>query len=280
MKYNSEFLFLLLLNLLSVVYFYNMDDVNAQINKTRTLVVQQNPGIIELQPPIDAQTGEVIELPGTVVAIKDPQTGQLITKEVKFQPPNVTGPSWSSTINQEPLLDTNLGLLSSVPNSPIGNPGAALGISTTIPGYPTLTPTTPFYVTKSITTLNPDVSEILNNSSEVIEWDQTESVIAVKAELDESVECNEDCFDKKINNMKVSVEAFMNNNDDSLTQFIPSKLYKFVHISSAKWEGPAISMDIGFTLDAKKPQYKYTKSSMCNTYIELGKLYKCNITIK
>ena len=275
MKHISEFLFILTLNLLSIVYFYNIDYAHGQTNGTTTqTLIQQNPGIIKLQPPIDAQTGAIIELPGTVVAIKDPQTGQLITKEVKLVPPEVTGPSLSTTTIQEPLLDPNLGLLTTVPPySVVGNPNAAFG---------------PVYVTKSITTLNPDISEILNNPSEVIDWDQTESVIAVKAELDESgLECNEeDCFEKKINNMTILVETFMGNNDGLLTQFIPSKLYKFVHIPSEKWEGPAIFMDVKLVyLDgtSNRPFVEvtnYTKSSMCNTYIELGKLYKCNITIK
>jgi hypothetical protein len=293
MKYNSKFLFLLTLNLLSVAYFYNMDDVDAQINETQTLI-QQNPGVIELQPPIDAETGEVIELPGTIVAIKDPVTGQLITKEIKLQPPKVTGPSLSSTSTTtvEPLLDPNPGLLSTVPNSPIGHPNAVFGLTTSGQGSgigvlsstvnPTLSTTMPLYVTKPMSTLNPDISEILNNPSEVIDWDRTESVIAVKAELGESgVECNKtDCFDKKIDNMTILVKTFMNNSDGILTEFRPSELYKFVHIPSEKWEGPAILMDIEL-MDYNYHEVKnYTKSSMCNTYIELGKLYKCNITIK
>jgi hypothetical protein len=288
MKYNLKFLFLLILNLLLAAFFYNMDGVDAQINETQTLI-QQNPGVMELQPPIDVETGEAIELPGTIVAIKDSNTGQLITKEVKLQPPKVTGPSLSSTSTTtvEPLLDPNLGLLSTVPNSPITNPNAAFGVTPTIPGtilgYPSLSTTTPFYVTKPISTLNPDISKILKDPHEVIDWDRTESVIAVKAQIDESSSgCNEDdCFDKKIHNMTILINTFMNNNDYTLTQFTPSQLYKFVHIPAEKWEEPAIFMDIKLVHTEPYVEVKnYTKSSMCNTYIELGKLYKCNITIK
>jgi hypothetical protein len=185
MKYNSKFLFLLILNLLSVAYFYNMEDVGAQDNKTAP------------QSSLD-----------------------LLGKN-------------------EPLF-----------------------IKTPIYEY--------------------SISNVLNDSHEVIDWHLSESIIAVKAELDKSeITCfEEDCFDKQIGNAVITVNAFIENQDNVVAKFPASELYKFVHIPSKKWEGPAIFMDVKFTNDPKKPQYKHTKSSMCNTYIELGKLYKCNITIK
>ena len=130
---NISLLFMSFIPIIILFSINNIDYAHGQTNgiSTQTLV-QQNPGTIKLQPPIDAQTGQTIKLPGTVVTIKDPNTGQLIVEEVKLQPPEVTGPSLSSTINQEPLLDANLGLLSTVPpGSQIGNPDAAFGVTTT-----------------------------------------------------------------------------------------------------------------------------------------------------
>lgn len=185
MKYNSKLLFLLILNLLLVAYFYNMDDVEAQDNKT--------------------------------------------THES----------STDSLGKNEPLF-----------------------IRTPIYEY--------------------SISKVLNDSREVIDWPLSESIIAVKAGLDESeFTCfEEDCFDKQIGNAMITVNVFIENQYKVVANFPASKLYKFIHIPSEKWEGPAIFMDVKFTNDPNKPQYKHTKSSMCNTYIELGKLYKCNITIK
>jgi hypothetical protein len=129
---NILLLFVSILPIIILFSINNIDDAHGQNNGTTTqTLVQQNPGSIELQPPIDAQTGQTIKLRGTAVTIKDPVTGQLVVEEIKLQPPEVTGPSLSSTVNQEPLLDANLGLLSTAPNSPIGNPNAAFGLTTT-----------------------------------------------------------------------------------------------------------------------------------------------------
>jgi hypothetical protein len=128
---NISLLFVSIIPIIILFSTNNIDYVHGQTNGTSTqTLIQQNPGVVELQPPIDAETGQTIKLPGTAVTVKDPETGQLVVEEIKLQPPVVTGPSLSSTINQEPLLDANLGLLSTVPNSPIGNPNAAFGLTT------------------------------------------------------------------------------------------------------------------------------------------------------
>ena len=125
------------------------------------------------------------------------------------------------------------------------------------------------------------LSKVLNDSKEVVDWPLSESVIAVKAELDKTFVCKDaDCFNKNIGNAEIIVNGFMGNKYYTLAKGPASELYKFVHIPSEKWEGPAISIDVKFKTDPNKPAYSHTKSSMCNTYIELGKLYKCNITIK
>ena len=71
----------------------------------------------------------------------------------------------------------------------------------------------------------------------------------------------------------------MNNQYKPLAKFPVSELYNFIHIPFFYWEAPAITIDV--ILDNDGADYvNYTKSPMCNTYIELGKLYKCNIIIE
>jgi hypothetical protein len=129
---NILLIFVSIIPIIILFSINHIDYAHGQTNGTTTqTLVQQNPGVIELQPPINTQTGQKIELQGTAVIIKDPVTGQLIVEEAKLQPLEIHYPSLSSAINQEPLLNANLGLLSTVPNSPFGNSGTAFGVTTT-----------------------------------------------------------------------------------------------------------------------------------------------------
>jgi hypothetical protein len=130
---NITFLFLSIIPIIILFSINNIDDAHGQNNGTTTqTLVQQNPGSIELQPPIDAQTGQTIKLPGTVVGIKDPVTGEILTREVKLQPAKVTGSSLSSTTpssnnNNNNNNNDNLELLSNVlPTYPVGGSSATL----------------------------------------------------------------------------------------------------------------------------------------------------------
>jgi len=71
----------------------------------------------------------------------------------------------------------------------------------------------------------------------------------------------------------------MNNQDKIISSWEvdESKLYKFVHFPVSTWQAPAIPIDV-----VLKPagEFNYTKSSICNTYLEMSKFYKCNITIQ
>jgi hypothetical protein len=125
---NIQLLFVSIIPIIILFSINNIDYAHGQTNGTTTqTLVQQNPGVIKLQPPIDAQTGQTIKLPGTVVGIRDPVTGEITTREVKLQPAKVTGPSLSSTIPSSNNNNDNLELLSKVlPTYPVGGSSAAL----------------------------------------------------------------------------------------------------------------------------------------------------------
>ena len=81
----------LILFVMIIVYINNIDYAYGQVNETQSL--QVNPGTITPQPLKDARTGVDQKFPGKLIGILDPNTGQIIAKEVQFVPPEVTGPS-------------------------------------------------------------------------------------------------------------------------------------------------------------------------------------------
>jgi hypothetical protein len=115
------------------------------------------------------------------------------------------------------------------------------------------------------------ISNILDNSSEVIDWIPFESIIAVKVDKN-----NLDPTPYFIN-----VHVFINNQDKIISSWEvdESKLYKFVHFPVTIWQAPAIPIDVILS-KLGGGEANYTKSSMCNTYLEMSKFYKCNITIQ
>ena len=118
------------------------------------------------------------------------------------------------------------------------------------------------------------ISSILNDTNEIIDWVPFESIIAVKV-------TNED---PKIKNADISVHAFFDNKYQLISYWNENdfNLYKFVHFSGAKWEHPAVPINVKAFIPTPNVQSpnNITESSMCSTYLEIGKLYKCYITIK
>ena len=117
------------------------------------------------------------------------------------------------------------------------------------------------------------ISNILNNSSEVIDWIPFESIIAVKVDKNK--------LDPTPHFLNIHV--FENNQDKIIASWEvdESKLYKFVHFPVTRWQAPAIPIDVVLCkLGGGGCEANYTKSSMCNTYLEMSKFYKCNITIQ
>ena len=49
-----------------------IDYAHGQLNQTQALTIQSNPGVVEVQPPVDINTGQTIKLPGTLIGVKDP----------------------------------------------------------------------------------------------------------------------------------------------------------------------------------------------------------------
>src|SRR5215210_8389666 len=90
--------FISILSILTIISINSIDFAHAQFNETQSL--QVNPGNIEPQPLVNAKTGQDLALPGTQIAVRDPDTGQISTKEVKFIPPKVTGSSITTSINK------------------------------------------------------------------------------------------------------------------------------------------------------------------------------------
>jgi hypothetical protein len=123
----------------------NLGEVNAQINTTNTLA-QFNPGQVIAQPPLDANTGQVIKLPGSVVGIKDPQTGQIEVQDIRLQPPIVKGGSITSSTSD---VNSALGLSSSLVNPTTDKFGsgltaaAAIGLSSVLSSNTVVTTSAP-----------------------------------------------------------------------------------------------------------------------------------------
>jgi hypothetical protein len=119
MNFNRKFLYVmtLTLSIISLVYFYNISDIDAQVNRTQALTIQLDPGVVEFQPPVNINTGQTIKLPGTLIGVKDPITGQIIARDAKFVPPEVTGPSVTGTLDANGLFSRT-----DAPESSIGNP--------------------------------------------------------------------------------------------------------------------------------------------------------------
>ena len=109
MNFNQKFLYImtLTLSIISIVYFYNISEIDAQANRTQALTIQLEPGVVEFQPPVNINTGQTIKLPGTLIGVKDPITGQIIARDVKFISPEVTGPSVTGTLDANGLFSRN-----------------------------------------------------------------------------------------------------------------------------------------------------------------------------
>jgi hypothetical protein len=129
MKKKIYLLFLSTLPILTMISINYIDYAHGQLNQTQALTIQSNPGVVEFQPPVDSNTGQTIKLPGTLIGVKDPVTGQIIARDVKFVPPEVTGSSITKT-NSTSTLDNSPGSLSTnLPALPIRNIGSALGLN-------------------------------------------------------------------------------------------------------------------------------------------------------
>lgn len=75
-------------------------------NQTQTLL-QFQPGTIVNNPPLLKSTAQVVELQGTIIGVRDPNDPtKIIPKEVQFQPPTVTGPSVTGTLDSNGLFAT------------------------------------------------------------------------------------------------------------------------------------------------------------------------------
>ena len=127
MNFNQQILYVMILTLsvISIVYFYNISEIDAQVNRTQASI-KLDPGVVEVQPPVNINTSQTIQLEpgplndtlnanglfssvkpsindsGALIGVKEPISGQIIARDVKFVPPaEVTGPSITGT------LDTN-----------------------------------------------------------------------------------------------------------------------------------------------------------------------------
>ena len=139
---------ILALTLSILINIENLDQVNAQINTTNTLA-QFNPGRVIVQPPLDADTGQVIKLPGTLEAIKNADTGQIEIENIRLQPPiveggSITGDVGLSSLLNNPTLSPPSSILGSnlIPNEAIGLSSvlsSKTAVATTAPG-PTYNP--------------------------------------------------------------------------------------------------------------------------------------------
>lgn len=89
MNFTQKLLYVMMLTLfiISIVYSYNVSDVDAEVNRTQELTVQSNLAVIEFQPPVDTNTSQRIELPGNLIGINDPNIGQMNSRDIKFVPP-------------------------------------------------------------------------------------------------------------------------------------------------------------------------------------------------
>jgi len=112
---------ILIISIILTISLNNIDYVHGQ-NETRTQATQINPGTIEPQPLVNTDTGQDVALPGRLIGVQDPKTGQIIAKEVEVIPPKVTGPSAVTTLNGNPLAQT----IGDLPNNAAGGPGLGL----------------------------------------------------------------------------------------------------------------------------------------------------------
>ena len=96
------------------------------------------------------------------------------------------------------------------------------------------------------------LSNILNDTSEVIDWIPYDSVIAVKV-------VNSSNEDLSILNGGIMVTAFMNNKDTTVAGWseVGFGLYYFVHIPHNQWEPPAA------TVDVKLPGHQNYTNHLC-----------------
>jgi hypothetical protein len=116
-KFKLYLLFLSTLPILTMISINYIDYAHGQLNQTQALTIQSNPGVVEFQPPVDSNTGQTIKLPGTLIGVKDPVTGQIIARDVKFVPPEVTGSSIIGTLDANGLFSR-----SDAPDSSFANP--------------------------------------------------------------------------------------------------------------------------------------------------------------
>ena len=93
--------------ILILISITSMDMVNGQLPNETTLL-QANSGVIESQPLIN-EKGQTVAVGGSVTYIRDPLTGEIVPKEVRFQEPKITGPSITQTESSS-NLEQNLEL--------------------------------------------------------------------------------------------------------------------------------------------------------------------------
>ena len=239
-----------------------IENANATSVTGNTTTITSKPPLIIAHPPVNEKTGQIIVPPTKILIEKDPITGQTEVSDIITRDPLIKSEKIHKTTesNDQNLLDSGLNLEDFHDGLTLDN-------------------SRPHELINNALFLNLEnddsrtISSILNNTSEVIDWFPFESIIAVKVknELDHTPV---HIGDKPV---IIGVHAFMNNKDQLISEWVEEdfNLYKFVHFSSSKWEPPAVSIDVKLP-----PHINFTKSSMCNTYLEMGKLYKCDITIK
>jgi hypothetical protein len=220
-----------------------VEEVNAQTFNSTTATTQFNPTKITVGPPIDVNTGQTVAVPGSVKVYTDPITGQETVIEDKPSTPDIEG--WSIVSTESANLDSGLGLghSSALPDFGMGD------------------------------CKNPNYSEILNNTNEVIDLcDYTGySIVAINGKTDNSSYCDEDCLKR----IAANVWLFQDNRDKLFTSLGLSSLYKFVKISN---NYPVTFMDV--IVGAPSADGKiYKQSPQCYNNLEPNKLYKCTITI-
>jgi|GEM_PF-5768318 len=264
-----------------------MENVVATI-ASRNTTITATPPTIEAQSPVDAKTGAEIVLPPEKLVVIDPNTGQpQIIADAIIKDPVIRGGSLQQVTNEdggEAFIDEGLrggnGIIRE--NANAGDQTEdVLGDG----GFLNLESDIKFEGGKMLirdSTGQPGIieftlSDILNETNDIVDWYPFDSVIAVKVKR---IGSDSNLKDPVI----ILIKAFRSNQYSTLTAWSlddKSELYHFVHIPSNEWEAPAIPINIilqnavGERIDAN-----YTKSPMCNTYIELGKLYKCNIIIE
>jgi hypothetical protein len=74
----------LTLFIISIIYSYNVDDINAQINQTQVITIQSNQDHIDFQPLADINPGKTIESPVNLIEINDSNTDQINLIHTKY----------------------------------------------------------------------------------------------------------------------------------------------------------------------------------------------------